>query len=103
MAFTLTGGMIPRTVKRMFDQRSEPRADAARQSSMLMLRGRPHIVELVNVSPSGAMVIFPQIPHIGEAVTLQLRDSAPVEGHVRWVRDGCIGINFVSPLAGAEE
>ena len=44
------------------------------------------------------MIIFPVMPHIGEAVTLQLLDWGPVEGHVRWARDGKIGVNFASTL-----
>jgi hypothetical protein len=57
-------------------------------------RGRKHVVRLVNTSPSGAMVIFPQVPHIGEQVTLQLLDRGQVFAMVRWVRDGRIGISF---------
>ena len=50
----------------------------------------------LNLSNSGAMVIFPVLPHIGEAVTLQLLDWGQVQGNVRWVRDGKIGINFAA-------
>ncbi len=96
MGFKLDGGMIPRTVKRMFDQRVEARSDALRQSAVLSFRSEPHIVELVNMSPSGAMIHFNKTPRIGESVTLQLVDRRPISGHVRWVRDGCVGINFVT-------
>ena len=34
----------------------------------------------------------------GETVTLQLLDWGQVEGHVCWVRDGKIGINFAAAL-----
>jgi hypothetical protein len=44
------------------------------------------------------MVIFPVMPHIGEAVTLQLLDWGQVQGNVRWARDGKIGINFAAAL-----
>jgi hypothetical protein len=95
--------MIPRTVKRMFDQREEPRHDAAGQSAELVVRQRTQAVRLVNLSPSGAMVISRQIPYIGEPVALQLVDREAVAGHVRWVRDGMIGINFVTPLDRGKE
>ena len=96
--FGLDGGMIPRTVKRMFDERMEERVAAGSQTAVLAHRGRKHVVRLVNLSSSGAMVIFPIMPHIGEPVTLQLLGHDPVEGFVKWVRDGRIGVNFAAPL-----
>ena len=92
--FSLDGGMIPRTVKRMFDERAEERVDADSGSAVLGFRGRNHVVRLLNTSPSGAMVIFAQVPHIGERVSLQLLDRGQVPGTVRWVRDGRIGVGF---------
>ena len=44
------------------------------------------------------MVVCDEIPHIGESVALQLLDRSRRAGHVRWVRDGRIGINFAAPL-----
>lgn len=98
--FGLDGGMIPRSVRRMFDQRDEPRFDIEGdlQTAVLAHGGRNHVVRVANISSSGAMVVYPEIPHIGEEVTLQLLDHGAVAGHVRWVRDGRVGINFVTPL-----
>ena len=96
--FGLDGGMIPRTVRRVFDERGEPREQAASQTAVLAHRGRNHVVKVLNLSNSGAMVIFPLLPHIGEAVTLQLLDWGQVQGHIRWARDGKIGINFAAAL-----
>jgi hypothetical protein len=92
--------MIPRNVRRMFDQREEPRFDieGELQTAVLIHGGRNHVVRVANISSSGAMVVYPDIPHIGETVTLQLLDHGAVAGHVRWVRDGRVGINFVTPL-----
>ena len=92
--FSLDGAMIPRTVKRMFDERSEERFPASSETAVMEFRGRKHVVRLVNSSPSGAMVIFPLVPHIGEQVSLQLLEQGQVSARVRWVRDGRIGINF---------
>lgn len=92
----LDGGIIPRTVKRMFDERNEERVDAESKTAVLGFRGDAHVVRLVNLSDSGAMVIFSETPHIGEAVTLQLLDRGEVSAVVRWVRDGRIGINFAA-------
>lgn len=98
--FGLDGGMVPRGVRRMFDQRDETRFDVEGdlQTAVLIWRGRNHVVRVGNISESGAMVIHAEAPHIGEAVTLQLLDRGAVAGHVRWVRDGRVGINFAAPL-----
>ena len=96
--FSLDGGMIPRTVKRVFDERAEERLPAESQTAVLGHRGRRHVVRLVNISSAGAMVIFPGIPHIGEEVTLQLLERGQISGHVRWVRDGRIGVSFAAEL-----
>lgn len=98
--FGLDGGMIPRSVRRMFDERDEPRFDVEGdlQTAVLTHRGNNHVVRVGNISSSGAMVVYADVPHIGEAVTLQLLDHGAVAGHVRWVRDGRVGINFAAPL-----
>jgi hypothetical protein len=90
--------MIPRTVKRMFDQRGEPRFVGAVETSVMEIGGRKHVVRVGNISTSGAMVVFADVPRIGEPVTLQLLDHGAVAGQVRWVRDGHVGINFNAPL-----
>ena len=96
--FSLDGGMIPRTVKRMFDERTEERFEADAQTAVMEFRGRKHVVRLVNTSPSGAMVIFSLVPHIGEQVSFQLLDRGQVFAMVRWVRDGRVGISFDGQL-----
>ena len=96
--FSLDGGMIPRTVKRMFDERCEERVQRNPETAVLTHRGRAHDVHLVNLSQSGAMVIFSGMPHIGEAVSLQLLGHDAIEAQVKWVRDGRIGLNFAAPL-----
>ena len=92
----LHGSMIPRSVKRMFDERAEPREEADSQTAVLELRGRKHMVHLANVSHSGAMVIFSFMPHIGEKVALNILNRGRVLGQVCWVRDGRVGVNFVA-------
>ena len=93
----LDGSMIPRSVKRMFDGRGEWRK-AGDASVVIEWRGVSLPVGLVNVSPSGAMVICSEIPHIGEKIALQMADRALLPGVVCWVRDGRIGIHFSAPL-----
>ena len=96
--FQLHGNMIPRTVRRMFDERSEERVESGSQTAILSLRGRNHIVALVNLSSSGVMLRFTGNAHIGESVTLQLLDRGTIDGQVRWLRDGRMGVSFAHPL-----
>lgn len=96
--FQLHGSMIPRTVKRMFDERSEARIETESQTAILSIRGRNHIVGLVNLSRSGAMLRFTGDAHIGESVSLQLLDRGTIAGQVRWLRDGRMGVYFARPL-----
>ena len=96
--FILDGGMIPRAATRTIDERQEVRHPAVSSTAVLEFRGRKHVVRLVNVSKSGAMVIFPHIPNIGERLLLQLLDHGLVWTQVRWVKDGRIGLSFAAPL-----
>jgi hypothetical protein len=92
----LNGSMIPRSVRRMFDERSEPREDTGSQDAVLELRGRKHDVQVLNLSSSGAMVSFDSAPRIGEEVALHLKERGRVTGHVCWVREGHVGVNFAA-------
>lgn len=96
--FILDGGMIPRSEQRVIDERREPRVPAASGTAMLEFRGRKHVVRLVNVSRSGAMITFPHTPHIGEQLPLHLLDRGRVSAQVIWVKDGRIGVSFAVPL-----
>jgi hypothetical protein len=98
-SFFLDGRIIPRAEKRSIDERSEVRCPAVPGTAVLEFRGRKHVVRLINVSGSGAMVIFPHIPNIGERLPLQLLDRGAVSAQVRWVKDGRIGLSFAFPPA----
>lgn len=97
-SFFLDGGMIPRSEKRSIDERGEARYPAASSTAVLDFRGRKHVIRLINISPSGAMAIFPYVPHIGEKLTLQLLERGQVTAQVRWVKDGRIGLSFTAAL-----
>ena len=97
-SFNLDGGMIPRSEARSIDERDEVRHAAASHTAVLQFRGRKHVVRLINVSKSGAMVLFPHVPNIGERLPLQLLDQGFIWAQVRWVKDGRIGLSFASPL-----
>ena len=91
--------MIPRSEARRIDERAEVRHPAVSATAVLDFRGRKHVVRLINVSASGAMVIFPHVPNIGERLSLQLLDRGLVASQVRWVKDGRIGLSFDTRLA----
>ena len=97
-SFSLDGGMIPRSEQRSVEERGELRRDAVSNTAVLEFRGRKHVVRLINVSKSGAMVLFPHVPNIGERLPLQLLDRGFVSAQVRWVKDGRIGLSFAAPL-----
>ena len=96
--YFLDGGMIPRSEKRSIDERSEARHASVSSTAVLEFRGRKHVVRLINVSSSGAMLVFPHVPNIGEKLPLQLLDQGLVSAQVRWVKDGRIGLSFAAPL-----
>lgn len=96
--FILDGSMIPRQAARTIDERNELRHPAQSNTGVLQFRGRKHVVQLINVSKSGAMVIFPHVPNIGERLPLQLLDHGFVWSQVRWVKDGRIGLSFTSAV-----
>lgn len=89
--------MIPRSARRMIDERDEARHPSASGTAALEYRGRRHVVRLINVSESGAMVVFAQQPNIGERLALQLLDRGSVPAQVRWVKDGRVGLSLDPP------
>ena len=97
-SFILDGGMIARNQTRSIEERGEDRMPATSGTAVLEFRGRKHVVRLVNVSPGGAMVIFPHVPNIGERLPLQLLDRGAVSAQVRWVKDGRLGLSFPGGL-----
>jgi len=97
-SYFLDGSMIPRTERRSIDERTEVRHPSLSNTAVLEFRGRKHVIRLLNVSPSGAMVVFPHTPNIGERLLIQLLDRGAVWAQVRWVRDGRIGVSFTVPL-----
>lgn len=87
-------------LRRLLDERGEQRDSPASQTAMLDHQGRRHVVRLINVSQSGAMISFQGALADGDEVTLHLLDHGPLTGQVRWSRDGRVGINFSLPLEG---
>lgn len=94
----LSGNLIPARVRRLFDQRSEVRDPGEGATAQLHWRGKVIALRLANLSSSGAMVIWDEMPHIGERVALRLPDGRTAPGDICWVRDGRVGLFFAAPL-----
>jgi hypothetical protein len=96
--FSLDGNIIPRQVKRLFDQRAEPRIEPEACTATLVYRGRHHQVSVANYSESGAMVFFKQVPHIGEILAIDIPGRGPLHCQVQWVRGGRVGLILGHPI-----
>ena len=59
---------------------------------------REQLVRVINLSREGAMVTPALRLRIGEPVSLRLAGDVRVDGAIRWIRDGRMGLNFAAPL-----
>jgi hypothetical protein len=83
---------------RIVDQRSEPRYRDVVEDAVLMFRGAPYPVGVVNISSRGAMIESDLQPRLGESVTVRFDGCSPIYAFVRWARDGRLGLNFGGEL-----
>lgn len=85
-------------LRRLLDQREEQRDDVEARTAVLNHCGHRHVVRVVNLSSSGAMIVFSGDLAMGDELSLQLLDHGSVTAQVRWVRDGRVGVSFADPL-----
>ncbi|MEO8142269.1 MAG: PilZ domain-containing protein [Sphingomicrobium sp.] len=90
-------------LRRLLDQRDEERSDSGSQTAVLTHDGNRHVVGILNLSPSGAMLRFRGALANGDQVVLQLLDQGTVTGQVRWVSDGRVGVAFATAFDGAKD
>jgi len=88
---------ISANIRRLLDQRGEKRNEAESQTAILTHLGNRHDVALINLSSAGAMIVFDGDLTEGDEVGIQLLDHGLVSGHVRWIRDGRVGVSFAGP------
>lgn len=81
-------------VRRLFDQRAEPRERHRQRGAILVVGGRSIMVELADLSAHGAMIVGDEPLTEGQPVVLELLDRGPVRGQVRWAQGGRAGIHF---------
>jgi hypothetical protein len=91
---------ITREAARAANQRQEPRHETDRPVGM-GFRGDDIGASVVNISSTGAMIRCRIEPVIGETLELTFPGEERINGIVRWVRDGCIGIEFGGPGRGS--
>lgn len=94
---------IADSLRRLLDQRGEERSNPGSQTAVLIHGASRHVVRLLNLSASGAMIHFGGQLVEGDEVSLQLLDHAAVTGQVRWIRDSRIGISFPVPIDSMQD
>lgn len=90
---SLIGIEIPRQEQRLSDQRREDRFRGIVDRATIVFRRKQSLVRVVNISTSGVMIDSNLMPRIGEAVGIIFDGEAPLEGVVRWIKQGRIGLD----------
>ena len=90
----LSGSVVPRSETRLTNHRDADRHRLSDQRAVVVFEGRRHTVEVVNLSAGGAMIRCGLVPHLWDMMELELGEGYSLECAVRWIRDGCIGLEF---------
>lgn len=85
---------IAREESRHSDSHEGDRYPLSGERFRVTFRGGDHDVEVVNLSGGGAMIKSPLTANLAERLDLHLGQDGTVECVVRWVKDGCIGLEF---------
>lgn len=93
-ALKLAGDLVPRMQKRLIDQRTEERHSDLVDRAVIIFRGQEYIVPVVNISSRGTMIECEIMPRIGETIVIQFEHCSTIQGFVRWVRQGRVGLSF---------
>jgi hypothetical protein len=87
---------ISRSAARTVNQRREARRDSE-QTVAMDFRGEEVGAALINISTTGAKIRADIEPVIGEPIELAFPSGDRIDGVVRWIRQGCIGVEFGRP------
>ena len=82
------------------EQRAEPRYTCSEgQRATLFLRaGGSYSARIGNISASGVMLKVAARPLVDDRVVVKFEGGAPLNATVRWVKDGCVGLQFGGPI-----
>ena len=93
MESSLASILIPRVERRTTNQRREDRYRGIVERATLVFRRKKMLVKVINVSESGLMIETSVEPRIGERMAVEFEGFEPLQGVVRWVREGRIGLD----------
>lgn len=91
---SLTSLRIAREERRATNQRSEDRHWGVVDRAMIVFRRKKLLVRVVNVSSSGIMIEADIVPRIGESVAVDFEGFDRIQGVVRWIKAGRIGLDL---------
>ncbi|HEX9931679.1 MAG TPA: PilZ domain-containing protein [Allosphingosinicella sp.] len=91
---SLTALRIAREERRATNQRREDRHWGVVDRAILVFRRKKLLVKVVNVSSSGIMIEADIVPRIGEAVGVEFEGFNRLQGVVRWIKQGRIGLDL---------
>jgi hypothetical protein len=91
---SLTELRIAREERRATNQRREDRHWGVVDRAMILFRRKKSLVRVVNISASGVMIEAEIMPRIGEAVAVEFEGFDRLQGIVRWVKQGRIGLDL---------
>jgi hypothetical protein len=91
---SLTELRIQREERRVTNQRREDRHWGVVDRAMIVFRRKKLLVRVINVSSGGIMIESEIVPRIGEAVGVEFEGFSRLQGIVRWVKQGRIGLDL---------
>ncbi|HET6941620.1 MAG TPA: PilZ domain-containing protein [Sphingomicrobium sp.] len=90
----LDGVHVPRSETRRGNHRGGDRHRLNGETATAVHHGENFEVEIVNLSSGGAMIRCGFAPRLWDIVELRLGDGPGLEGAVRWIKGGSIGLEF---------
>jgi len=81
---------VPRPVERRIDERTSAMLRVAKLSDA---SGMQQLIKIKNLSAGGLMAIAPNMPEVGQAVSVEL-SSQKIPASVIWTRQGLVGLKF---------
>ncbi|HEY0011788.1 MAG TPA: PilZ domain-containing protein [Allosphingosinicella sp.] len=91
---SLTELRIPREERRATNQRREDRHWGVVDRAMIVFRRKKLLVKVINVSSGGIMIESEIVPRIGESMAVEFEGFDRLQGIVRWVKQGRIGLDL---------
>jgi hypothetical protein len=84
---------IARQERRTTNQRRGDRHRDVVERTTIVFRGKKSLVRVVNVSEGGLMIESAIMPRIGETIRVHFDGFERIDGIVRWVKQGRIGLD----------